>query len=73
MGANMLLNMMMNTMLQQNPQLQQMMSSFKQFQQQITPAQAETQVKELLSSGQMTQEQFENLKQMAQQYSNYLS
>jgi hypothetical protein len=44
---------------------------FQNFKQQMTPEEAEQRVKELLSSGKMSQEQFNNLKSIAQQYSSF--
>lgn len=71
MGNNILFNLMNNMTSQQNPQLMQMIQSFNSFKQQYSPAQAEQKVKELLMNGQMSQSQFENLKQMALQFSNF--
>ena len=49
-----------------------MIAEFKKFAKGMTPQQAEQEVKELLSSGKMSQAQFEQLKKQAQQFIQFL-
>lgn len=49
-----------------------MMTEFRKFAQGMTPEGARQQVEQLLSSGKMSQEQFEQLKEQAQQFSQFL-
>lgn len=49
-----------------------MLAEFKKFAAGITPAGAKQKVEQLLASGQMTQEQFEQLKAQAEQFSQFL-
>lgn len=48
------------------------LNSFNQFRQGISPWNAEQQVKSLLASGKMTQQQYRQLSQMAQGFMKYL-
>ena len=58
----------------QNPQRNplQMIAEFKKFAKGMTPQQAEQEVNKLLQSGQMSKSQFEQLKQQAQQFMQFL-
>lgn len=49
-----------------------MISKFRQFAAGMTPEGAKRQVEQMLSSGQMTQEQFQQLKQQAAAFSEFL-
>lgn len=49
-----------------------MIAEFKKFAAGMTPAGAKQKVEQLLASGQMTQEQFEQLKEPAEQFSQFL-
>ncbi len=49
-----------------------MIAEFKKFAAGMTPAGAKQKVEQLLASGQMTQEQFEQLKAQAEQFSQFL-
>nr|DAJ81037.1 MAG TPA: Protein of unknown function (DUF2680) [Caudoviricetes sp.] len=49
-----------------------MISEFRKFAAGMTPAGAKQKVEQLLASGQMTQEQFEQLKAQAEQFSQFL-
>lgn len=49
-----------------------MISKFRQFAAGMTPEGAKQQVEQMLSSGQMTQEQFQQLKQQAAAFSEFL-
>nr|DAJ69272.1 MAG TPA: Short C-terminal domain [Caudoviricetes sp.] len=49
-----------------------MLAEFRRFASGITPQQAQAKVEELLQSGQMSQEQFENLKKQAQDFMEFL-
>ena len=49
-----------------------MIAEFKKFAKGMTPQQAEQEVNKLLASGQMSQSQFEQLKQQAQQFMAFL-
>lgn len=63
---------------QSQPQKQQannplaMISEFRKFAAGMTPEGAKQQVEQLLSSGQMTQEQFKQIKQQAEAFSEFL-
>lgn len=64
-------------LLQRNSQSQPnnpiaMIAEFKKFAAGITPAGAKRQVEQMLASGQMTQEQFQQLKAQAEQFSQFL-
>ena len=58
-----------------NPQSSrnQLIQDFKQFSQSTSPAFAEQKVKELLSTGQMSQEQYNQLGKQAQQFMSILN
>lgn len=59
----------------QNPQQNnflQMINQFKQFSQGMTPQKAEQIIKQKLQSGEMSQQQFEQLKQQAMELSKLL-
>lgn len=62
---------------QSQPQKQQvnnplaMLSEFRKFAARMTPEGAKQQVEQLLSSGEMTQEQFQQLKQQAPAFSEF--
>lgn len=49
-----------------------MMTEFRKFAQGMTPEGARQRVEQLLASGKMSQEQFEQLKEQAQQFSQFL-
>lgn len=49
-----------------------MMQEFNKFRRSITPAGAKQRVQELLQSGQMSQQQFEQLQQQAQTFAQFL-
>nr|DAH32775.1 MAG TPA: Protein of unknown function (DUF2680) [Caudoviricetes sp.] len=49
-----------------------MISEFRKFAAGMTPAGAKQKVEQLLASGQMTQEQFEQLKAQAEKFSQFL-
>lgn len=49
-----------------------MLAEFKKFASGITPEGAKQQVEQLISSGQMTQEQFQQLKKQAAAFSEFL-
>jgi hypothetical protein len=49
-----------------------MLAEFKKFASGITPEGAKQQVEQMLASGQMTQEQFQQLKAQAEQFSQLL-
>ena len=49
-----------------------MISEFRKFAAGMTPEGAKRQVEQMLSSGQMTQEQFQQLKAQAEQFSQFL-
>lgn len=49
-----------------------MLSEFRRFAQGMTPEGARQQVEQLLASGKMSQEQFQQLKEQAQQFSQFL-
>ena len=49
-----------------------MIAEFKKFAKGMTPQQAEQEVNKLLQSGQMSKNQFEQLKQQAQQFMQFL-
>ena len=59
-----------------NPQMQNnplaMMQEFNKFRRSITPEGAKQRVQELLQSGQMSQQQFEQLQQQAQTFAQFL-
>ena len=63
---------------QSKPQKQQannpitMISEFRKFAAGMTPEGAKQQVEQLLSSGKMTQEQFQKLRQQAAEFSEFL-
>lgn len=50
----------------------QMISEFRKFAQGITPQGAKAEVEKLLQSGQMSQQQFEQLKQQAESFAKFL-
>ena len=50
----------------------QMLSEFRKFAQGMTPQGAKAEVERLLQSGQMTQQQFEQLKQQAEGFAKFL-
>lgn len=70
MNQNILFNIMKNTIRQNNPQMNEMLNAFNSFRQNLTPEMAEQKVVEMLNNGQMSKEQFENLKNMAQYFMN---
>ena len=49
-----------------------MIGEFRKFAQNVTPEKAEAEIAKLLSSGQMTKEQFEELKSNAQWFMQFL-
>lgn len=49
-----------------------MVSEFRKFAANMTPQKAQEQIEQLLSSGQMTHEQFNQLKQQAQSFMQFL-
>ena len=49
-----------------------LVSQFRQFAQNVTPEKAEAEIARLLSSGQMSQEQFQELKENAKFILNFL-
>lgn len=49
-----------------------MIAEFRKFAQGITPEKAQQQVQQLLSSGQMTQEQFQQLQAQAKEFMQFL-
>lgn len=49
-----------------------MMQEFNKFRRSITPAGAKQRVQELLQSGQMSQQQFEQLQQQAKTFAQFL-
>lgn len=49
-----------------------MMQEFQKFRRSITPEGAKQRVQELLQSGKMSQQQFEQLRQQAQMFSQFL-
>lgn len=49
-----------------------MVSEFRRFAANMTPQKAQAQIEQLLSSGQMTHEQFNQLKQQAQSFMQFL-
>lgn len=59
-----------NLMQNRNPVA--MMTEFRKFAQGMTPEGARQRVEQLLASGKMSQEQFEQLKEQAQQFSQFL-
>ncbi len=50
----------------------QMISEFRKFAQGITPQGAKAEVEKLLQSGQMSKQQFEQLKNQAENFANFL-
>lgn len=50
----------------------QILSEFRKFAQGMTPQGAKAEVERLLQSGQMTQQQFEELKQQAESFAKFL-
>lgn len=50
----------------------QMLSEFRKFAQGMTPQGAKAQIEQLLQSGQMSQKQFEELKQQAESFAKFL-
>lgn len=50
----------------------QMIAQFRQFAKSMTPQKAQRQIEQMLTSGQMSQEQFESLKQQAQSFMQLL-
>ncbi len=50
----------------------QMLSEFRKFAQGMTPQNAKAEVEKLLQSGQMSQQQFEELKQQAESFAAFL-
>ncbi len=72
-----MLQMLNQNVSKQMPQMQgnnpmQMMQQFQKFAKGITPQGAKEQVEQLLQSGQMSQEQFQKLSQMANQMQSFL-
>lgn len=65
-------NSILGNQAQSNMNSANMMQQFQQFAQTVTPAGAKAKVEELLRSGQMTQEQFRNFSQMANQMRGFL-
>lgn len=62
---------LMSSIMQNNPMMSQMngmMQAFQQFAQTMTPQGARQQVMQLLQSGQMSQQQFDQLSQMAKNW-----
>lgn len=62
---------LMGSLMQNNPMMSQMnsmMQSFQQFAATMTPQGAKQQVMQLLQSGQMSQQQFDQLTQMAKNF-----
>lgn len=59
-----------NLQMQNNPLA--MMQEFNKFRRSITPEGAKQRVQELLQSGQMSQQQFEQLQQQAQTFAQFL-
>lgn len=53
-----------------NPML--MLAEFRKFAQGMTPQNAKAEVEKLLQSGQMSQQQFEELKQQAESFASFL-
>jgi hypothetical protein len=49
-----------------------MIAEFKKFAQGMTPQKAEQEINRLLQSGQMSQQQFEQLKEQAQDFMQFL-
>lgn len=49
-----------------------MMAEFRKFAQSMTPEKAQKEVEQLLASGKMSQAQFEDLKQQAQEFARFL-
>ena len=49
-----------------------MIAEFRKFAQNMTPEKAQQQVQQLLSSGQMTQEQFQQLQAQAKEFIQFL-
>lgn len=49
-----------------------LMAEFRKFAQSMTPEKAQKEVEQLLASGKMSQEQFEDLKQQAQEFARFL-
>jgi hypothetical protein len=49
-----------------------MLAEFKKFAAGITPAQAEQRIQQLLSSGQMSQTQYQQLQEQAKQFMQFL-
>jgi hypothetical protein len=50
----------------------QMIAQFRQFAKSMTPQKAQQQIEKMLTSGQMSQTQFESLKQQAQSFMQLL-
>lgn len=50
----------------------QMIAQFRQFAKSMTPQKAQQQIEKMLTSGQMSQSQFESLKQQAQSFMQLL-
>lgn len=63
-------NPMQQTQSASNPM--QMIAQFRQFAKSMTPQKAQRQIEKMLTSGQMSQEQFESLKQQAQSFMQLL-
>ena len=49
-----------------------LMAEFRKFAQSMTPEKAQKEVEQLLASGKMSQAQFEDLKQQAQEFARFL-
>ncbi len=49
-----------------------LMAEFRKFAQNMTPEKAQKEVEQLLASGKMSQAQFEDLKQQAQEFAKFL-
>lgn len=65
-------NMLFNMLQGMNPQFAEMIKVFNQFKNGLNPESAKQQVEQLLMSGKMSQEQFEQLKKQAEEYSQFL-
>lgn len=63
-------NPMQQTQPASNPM--QMIAQFRQFAKSMTPQKAQQQIEKMLTSGQMSQTQFESLKQQAQSFMQLL-
>ena len=64
--------MLFNMLQGMNPQFAEMIKAFNQFKNGLKPESAKQQIEQLLMSGKMSQEQFEQLKKQAEEYSQFL-